>query len=56
VLDILRLNQVGIGTRLELRKKFSFDNSLEIRIGRNQPFILSGAVARQIWVRKKTGS
>jgi DtxR family transcriptional regulator, Mn-dependent transcriptional regulator len=56
VLDILRLNQVGIGTRLELRKKFSFDNSLEIRIGRNQPFILSEAVARQIWVRKKTGS
>jgi len=56
MLDILRHNQIGIGTRVEVRKRFSFDNSLEIRIGKNQPFILSEAVARQIWVRKKTAS
>lgn len=52
MLDILKHNNIVIGTRLEVRKRFSFDNSLEIRIGRHQPFILSEAVARHVWVKK----
>ncbi len=52
MLDILKHNNISIGTRLEVRKKFAFDNSLEIRIGRQQPFILSNEVARHIWVKK----
>jgi DtxR family Mn-dependent transcriptional regulator len=52
MLDILRHNQISIGTNLEVRKHFSFDNSLEIRIGKQQPFILSEAVAKHIWVKK----
>jgi DtxR family Mn-dependent transcriptional regulator len=52
MLDILKHNHITMGTRLEVKKKFNFDNSLEIRIGRHQPFILSEAVAKHIWVKK----
>lgn len=52
MLDILKHNHIAIGTKLEVKKKFNFDNSLEIRSGRNQPFILSEAVARHVWVKK----
>jgi DtxR family Mn-dependent transcriptional regulator len=52
VLDILRHRQIGIGTRLEIRKKFSFDQSLEIKI-RNMPaFTISRQLAEQVWVKK----
>lgn len=54
MLDILKHNNIAIGTKLEVKKKFSFDNSLEIRTGKQPPFILSEAVAKHIWV-KKTG-
>lgn len=52
MLDILKHNHIAIGTKLEVKKRFNFDNSLEIRIGKQQPFILSDAVAKHIWVKK----
>jgi DtxR family Mn-dependent transcriptional regulator len=52
MLDILKHNNISIGTRLEVRKHFSFDNSIEVKIGRQQPFILSEAVAKHVWVKK----
>jgi DtxR family Mn-dependent transcriptional regulator len=52
MLDILKHNNIAIGTKLEVKKKFAFDNSLEIKTGRQQPFILSEAVARHVWVKK----
>jgi DtxR family Mn-dependent transcriptional regulator len=52
MLDILKHHHIAIGTKLEVKKKFSFDNSLEIRAGKHTPFTLSESVARFIWVRK----
>lgn len=54
MLDILKHHHISIGTRVEVRKKFGFDNSLEIKVGKNQPFVLSESVARFIWVKKIT--
>ena len=52
MLDILKHNHIIIGTKLEVKKRFSFDNSLEIKSGRQQPFVLSESVARHVWVKK----
>jgi len=53
MLDLLQHKNIRIGTKLEVRRKFSFDNSLEIRI-RNQPTVtISGEVAKNIWVRNE---
>jgi DtxR family Mn-dependent transcriptional regulator len=55
MLEILRHRQIGIGTRLDIRKKFSFDQSIEIKIRNLPAFTISKQLAEQIWV-KKTGS
>lgn len=52
VLDILRHRQIGIGTRLEVRKKFPFDQSLEIKIRNLPTFTISRQLAEQVWVKK----
>lgn len=54
MLDILKHNHISIGTKLEVKKRFNFDNSMEIRSGKLPPYILSASVAKHIWV-KKTG-
>ncbi len=38
MLELLQHKNIGIGTRLEVRKKFPFDNSVELKI-RNQPVV-----------------
>lgn len=51
ILELLRHKNLAIGTRLEIKKKFSFDNSLEVRI-KNQPSVtISVEVAKNIFVR-----
>ncbi len=52
MLDILKHHQISIGTRLEVKKKFSFDHSLELKAPKGQHFILSESVAKFIWVKK----
>jgi DtxR family transcriptional regulator, Mn-dependent transcriptional regulator len=56
MLDILKHHHIAIGTKLEVKKKFNFDNSMEIRAGKHIPFTLSESVARFIWVRKTSKS
>jgi DtxR family transcriptional regulator, Mn-dependent transcriptional regulator len=56
MLDILKHQNIGIGTRLEIKKKFSFDNSLEIKTKNTPPFIISELVANNIWVKKLTNA
>lgn len=55
LLDILRHNHIGIGTALEVKKKFPFDNSIEIKSGNKAPFVLSEAVAKHVWMKKING-
>jgi DtxR family Mn-dependent transcriptional regulator len=50
MLELLRHKNIKLGTMLEVKRKFSFDDSLEIKI-RNSPLVtISGQVAKNIFV------
>jgi DtxR family Mn-dependent transcriptional regulator len=54
MLELLQHKQIRIGTRVEIKKKFPFDNSIELKI-RNLPVItLSEQVARNILVKNES--
>jgi DtxR family Mn-dependent transcriptional regulator len=51
LLELLNHKNIVIGTKLEVKKKFSFDNSIEIKI-KNQPtFTISQQLAQALFVR-----
>jgi DtxR family Mn-dependent transcriptional regulator len=50
-LELLRHKNIGIGTVLEVVKKFSFDNSIEIMIKKNPPFSISHTMAQTLFVK-----
>ncbi|MGQ0739463.1 MAG: metal-dependent transcriptional regulator [Bacteroidota bacterium] len=50
ILELLEHKKITIGTRLEVKKKFEFDESLEIRIGRQPAFTISKQLAENIFV------
>ncbi|QEC67092.1 metal-dependent transcriptional regulator [Panacibacter ginsenosidivorans] len=51
LLEVLKHKNIHIGTMLEVKKKFSFDNSLELKI-RNQPAVtISEQLARSLFVK-----
>jgi DtxR family transcriptional regulator, Mn-dependent transcriptional regulator len=54
VLELLEHKGIGIGTRLEVKKKFDFDNSMEIKIGRQPSFSISEQLAKNIFVKHGT--
>jgi DtxR family Mn-dependent transcriptional regulator len=49
MLELLKHKNIGIGTRLELKKHFPFDQSVEVRIKR-QTITISEALAKNILV------
>lgn len=50
MLDLLKHKSIAIGTKLEVRKRFAFDNSIELKI-KNQPAItISENVAKNVFV------
>ncbi|MBM3415287.1 MAG: metal-dependent transcriptional regulator [Bacteroidetes bacterium] len=51
ILELLEHKKIIIGTRLEVKKKFEFDESLEIRIGRQPAFTISHQLAENIFVQ-----
>lgn len=51
ILELLKHKQISIGTRLEVKRKFEFDNSLEVKIRQTLPFTISEQVAKNIFVR-----
>ena len=51
ILDLLKHYGMGIGTGLKVNKHFSFDGSVEIKIYQQAPCIISGQVAKNIFVR-----
>jgi DtxR family transcriptional regulator, Mn-dependent transcriptional regulator len=60
ILDLLNYNHIAIGTKLEVKKKFDFDHSMEIRIRpsrgsiKEQPsFIISERLAKNIFVKNE---
>ena len=51
ILELLNHKNIGIGTRLEAKKKFDFDNSMEIKIRQQLPFTISEQLAKNIFVK-----
>ena len=51
LLELLRHKNIGIGTKLEVKKKFSFDNSIEIKIKNLPPFSISQQLAQSLFVK-----
>lgn len=50
MLDLLSHKNIALGTKLEVKKKFAFDNSLELKI-KNQPVTVSEHVAKNVFVK-----
>lgn len=51
MLELLGHKKIGIGTRLEVKKKFSYDNSIEIKIRQHTPINISEQLAKNIFVK-----
>jgi len=51
MLELLQHKNIRLGTRLEVRKKFPFDNSLEVKIRNRAPVTLSAQVAKNVLVK-----
>jgi len=50
MLELLKHKKIGIGSKLEVKKKFSFDNSMEIKINQQAQLTISEQLARNIFV------
>ncbi|HNR16142.1 MAG TPA: metal-dependent transcriptional regulator [Chitinophagaceae bacterium] len=51
ILELLEHKKITIGTKVEVKKKFDFDKSMEIRIGRQPVFTISDRLAQNIFVQ-----
>jgi DtxR family transcriptional regulator, Mn-dependent transcriptional regulator len=51
MLDLLKHKKIAIGTTLEVKKKFSYDESLEIKIKQQPAFTISNELAKNIFVK-----
>ncbi len=51
ILELLKHKKIGIGTKLEVKRKFDFDNSMEIKTGRQPVFTISEQLAQNIFVK-----
>jgi DtxR family Mn-dependent transcriptional regulator len=51
MLELLQHKNIQLGTKLEVRKKFPFDNSLEVKIRNRPPVTLSAQVAKNVLVK-----
>ena len=50
MLELLEHKKITIGTKLEVKKKFDFDNSMEIKIRQQPPITISEQFAKKIFV------
>ena len=51
MLELLQYNHIRLGTRLEIRKKFPFDDSLEVKVRNRPPVTISARVAKNVLVK-----
>jgi DtxR family Mn-dependent transcriptional regulator len=51
ILELLKHKNIGIGTKLEVRKKFDFDHSMEVKSSRQPAFMISKELAENIFVK-----
>lgn len=51
LLELLKHKSIGIGTKLRVVQKFSFDNSIELKIDRQPTFTISQQLAQSLFVK-----
>lgn len=51
MLELLGHKKIGIGTKLEVKRKFIFDNSLEIKIRQQSPINVSEQLSKNIFAK-----
>ena len=51
LLELLKHKHISIGTELEVKKKFAFDNSIEIKIKGHAAFTISQQLAQALFVK-----
>jgi DtxR family Mn-dependent transcriptional regulator len=51
LLEVLKHRNIGVGTRLEVKKKFEFDNSLEVKVKNFEPTTISERLAKVLFVK-----
>jgi DtxR family transcriptional regulator, Mn-dependent transcriptional regulator len=50
LLELLQHKKIHIGTKLEVKRKYGFDHSIEIKLRQQAPFSISEQLARNIYV------
>jgi len=50
LLELLQHKKISIGTRVEIKKRFDYDESVEIKIQKLSPITISGQLAKTIFV------
>lgn len=50
MLELLRHKGLGLGTKVEVKKRFAFDNSIELKIKNLPAITISGSVAKNVFV------
>ena len=51
LLELMEHKKIGIGTRVEIKRRFDFDESIEIKIGRQSAMTISKQLAENIFVQ-----
>ncbi len=51
LLELLKHKHFGIGTTIEIKKRFAFDHSMEVKIKGQSAFIISQQLAQALFVR-----
>jgi len=51
LLELLKHKNINIGTKLEVKKKFDFDNSIEVKMKNLSPVTISEQLAKALFVR-----
>jgi len=54
LLELLKIKNISIGTKLEIKKRFDYDDSIEIKIQKLMPITISGKLAKTIFVNYET--
>jgi DtxR family Mn-dependent transcriptional regulator len=53
LMELLNHKNIKIGTKIEVKKKFTYDHSLEIKVRNHPPFTISDELARTLFVKYK---
>jgi len=56
MLEVMRHKKINIGTKLEVKKHFGFDSSLEIKVRQQSPITISQQLAKNIYVKYGSSS